>query len=126
MDAEPRRGIAAWRRKFARAGRGLAVGVRSESSFPVHFFAAAVALLAAGVLGLPIAQWGVLLLAITLVIAAELFNSAVERLARAVSREHDPNLADALDTSSGAVLAAAIGAAAVGALVFFHRLMAVL
>ncbi|MFV2065717.1 MAG: diacylglycerol kinase [Pirellulales bacterium] len=119
------RGFAAWRRKFGPALRGLAVGIRSESSFPVHFFAAVVVLVASGALGMRVAEWATLLLSITIVMMAELFNSALERMARAVSKDHDPHLADALDTSSGAVLVAAIGAAAVGTLVFLNRLLEV-
>ena len=119
------RGFTAWRRKFGRALHGVAVGVRGESSFAVHFLAAALVLVAGGVLRMRVAEWAALLLSITMVITAELFNSALERMARAVSRDHDPHLADALDTSSGAVLAAAVGAAAVGTLVFLNRLVEV-
>ena len=50
--------------------------------------------------------------------AAELFNSAIERLAREVDREHNPNVGVALDIASGAVLVAAVGAAIVGSLIF--------
>jgi len=117
---------ASWRRKFGRAIHGMAVGIRSESSFAVHFFAAAVVLVAGGMLRMCVAEWAVLLLSITIVMTAELFNSALERMARAVSKEHNPHLADALDTSSGAVLAAAVGAAVVGTLVFLNRLWEVL
>jgi diacylglycerol kinase len=45
---------------------------------------------------------------------AELFNSAIEHLAQAITADHDDHLRDALDISSGAVLVASLGAAAVG------------
>lgn len=63
------------------------------------------------------AQWLVLVLCVTMVIAAELFNSAIEHLARAITREEHPEIRDALDIASGAVLVAAIGASIVGLLV---------
>ncbi len=47
-----------------------------------------------------------------------MFNSALERLARAVNQKYDPNIRDALDIGSGAVLTAAIGAATVGGCLF--------
>ena len=59
---------------------------------------------------------------IAMVIGAELFNSALERLARAVTRSEDEDVAVALDIASGAVLVVSLGAAAVGGLVFLHRI----
>ncbi|MDZ7616567.1 MAG: diacylglycerol kinase, partial [Patescibacteria group bacterium] len=99
-----------WRGKFRNAFRGVKVGVQGESSFKVHFFFAG-AVLAAGV-ALRIddpRQWCLLLLCIAVVLAAELFNSALERMAKAVSDQPDPNVGAALDISSAAVLVAAAG-----------------
>lgn len=68
------------------------------------------------------ADWYALLLCVTVVLAAEMFNSALESLAKALRRDYDPHIADALDIGSGAVLVAAIGAVIVGAMVFLNRL----
>jgi diacylglycerol kinase len=43
-------------------------------------------------------------------------NTAIEHLARAVTREPNPEVRDALDVASAAVLMAALGAAVVGAM----------
>jgi diacylglycerol kinase len=110
-----------WRRKFGCALRGCGRGVRGQSSFAVHLLAAVGVIAAAAVLRCEPWQWAVLVLCITIVLAAEMFNTAIEALARAVRREHDPHLADALDIGSAAVLVAAVGAAVVGVLVFAHR-----
>jgi diacylglycerol kinase len=67
------------------------------------------------------AQWGVLLLCIGGVLAAELFNSALEAMAQAITRQEDPHIRDALDIASGAVLTAALTSIAVGIAVFGHR-----
>ena len=48
---------------------------------------------------------------------AELFNSALEQLAKAITKEEDPHVRNGLDIASGAVLVAAIGAAVIGLLV---------
>ena len=66
-------------------------------------------------------RWCVLILCISGVIGAELLNTALERLAKAVGREQNPHIGAALDLASGAVLCGAIGAALVGALVFLVR-----
>nr|MCU0875418.1 diacylglycerol kinase [Pirellulaceae bacterium] len=52
------------------------------------------------------------------VLTAEMFNSALEHLARAVDRSENRHLGSALDIGSAAVLTASIGASLVGALVF--------
>ncbi|WP_425396650.1 diacylglycerol kinase family protein [Aeoliella sp.] len=103
-----------WIWKFACALRGVAVGMRGQNSFYVHVPAAIVACIMAAWLDLPLAEWLVVVLCITVVLSAELINSAIEHLARAVTREEHPEIRDALDIASGAVLVASIGASAVG------------
>lgn len=111
-----------WAVKFRDAFRGARLGIGGQNSFVVHFFAATAVLVTAGVLGLKLWQWCVLLLCIAAVLTAEMFNSALESLARAVTRQHDPHIGQALDTGSAAVLVSALGAATVGTLIFAHRL----
>lgn len=110
-----------WRAKFHDAFRGTKRGLRGQSSFSVHLFCGAVVITAAAALGMSRVEWCLLLMCIALVLTAEMFNTALEHLARAVDRRYNPEIAAALDVSSAAVLLAALGAAAVGALVFVHR-----
>ena len=93
------------------------MGVRGQSSFYVHLPLAAAVLLVGMWIDVSWTEWLILLLCITAVLAAELFNSALEHLSRAVTREEHPEVRDALDIASGAVLVTAIGAAVVGLLV---------
>ena len=55
---------------------------------------------------------------IVVVLAAELFNSALETLVPAITRDHDEHVARALDIASGAVLCLACGAVVVGVAIF--------
>ena len=110
-----------WAKKFADAFRGLKQGVRGQRSFYVHFVLTAAVLAAAAALRVQRAEWCLLVLCIALVLAAELFNSALESLARAVADRPHPRVRDALDISSAAVLVSACGAAAVGLLIFLNR-----
>jgi diacylglycerol kinase len=122
---DPRRG--SWIGKFRCAGRGVMGALRAQrSSFAVHLVVAAAVVVAAIVLGVSLIEWCVLILCVAAVMIAELFNTALEHLARAVTREHNEEIRDALDTSSGAVLLVAIGAAIAGSLIFMHRLGVVL
>lgn len=112
-----------WSEKFGDAFHGVKAGVRGQSSFFVHFFVAALVLAAAAALGVrSLAEWGVLLLCITVVLSAEMFNSAIESLARAITRDVDPHVGTALDIGSAAVLLASIGAALVGSILLANRL----
>jgi diacylglycerol kinase len=111
-----------WFNKFRSAFRGLWLAVRSERSFVVHLPMAAAVAIAAAALQVSLVEACLLLLAATLVLAAEVFNTAIEFLAREITRDQRPGIAAALDLASGAVLLASMGAAAVGSAIFLHRL----
>lgn len=96
--------------------------MRGQNSFYVHLPAAVVACGIAAWLGVSQAEWLAIVLCITVVLSAELFNSAIEHLARAISRDEHPELRDALDIASGAVLVASVGACVVGVLVLVQHL----
>lgn len=114
VSDQPR--VRTWTRMFADAGRGLVVAVRGEINFFVHLFIAMLAGVAGGIIGMTDERWAIYILCVTVVLAAELFNTAIEHLARAVSREENPEIRNALDVASAGVLLAAIGAACVGVL----------
>ena len=56
-------------------------------------------------------------------ISAELLNTAIERLARAITRKYHPEIRDALDVSSAAVLIIAIGAVLLAMLILGRPLL---
>jgi diacylglycerol kinase len=122
MHPEPPPPVRTWNEKFRDSFRGLKAGIRSQSSFFVHFFFATVVLVAAAVLKIHREEWCILLLCITIVLTAEMFNSALESMARAITGKSNPHLGNALDIASAAVLVASIGASVVGSLVFIYRL----
>ncbi len=104
-------------RGFGHAGRGawLAAGQRN---FRVHLLVAVLVLLAGRHFGVTAGEWAVLLICIFWVLGMEALNSALEVLADRVCAEHDPLIGRAKDLAAGAVLLSAIGAAAVGLVVF--------
>ncbi len=115
-----------WKQKFADAFRGIREGVRGQSSFAVHFAVAAAVIAAAALLRMDLIRWCLLALCIAGVLAAEIFNSALEAMSRAITRQENPHLRDALDIASGAVLTAVFGAVVVGALLFGYRALELL
>ena len=110
-----------WRGKFADAFRGLSRAIRSQSSFLVHIWVAAAVVAIAVLLRVGPLEWCLLAAAIGIVLAAEIFNTAIESLARAIPVGRHPRIRDALDMASAAVLVASATAVAIGLIVFGTR-----
>jgi diacylglycerol kinase len=106
--------------RLVRAFRGAKCGVRGESVFFVYFFSTALVLAAATALEASLLEWAVLLLCITAVLWAEMFNTALQRLNQALRQPGSK--VEALDVGHAAVLVTLIGAGSVIALILFARL----
>jgi diacylglycerol kinase (ATP) len=110
---------------FRHAGRGLAWAFSSQANLRVHLVAAVAVLVAAVLLRFSAIELVAIILCFAIVIAAELFNTTLEVLIDYAWPEHHPMIGRAKDLAAAAVLVAAVGAAAVGVLlfarhVFFH------
>ena len=92
------------------------------SSDLVHLGVALAVVIVAAILRVSPVEWCLLSGAIGFVLAAEVFNTAIESLARAHDVGRHPRIRDALDMASAAVLVAAVTAAAIGAIVLLPRL----
>lgn len=112
-----------WRHKFGEAFRGVKLGIRGQSSFYVHFFFAALAVLTGFLLECGWAEWCLVALAIGLVLTAELFNSALETLFHGLDSDTKNRLVGVLDIAAGAVLVASTTAVIVGGIVFGRKLL---
>ena len=115
-----------WSQKFADAFRGLSRAVRSQSSFSVHLGMAMAVVAAGAVVQVSPVEWCLLVFAIGLVLMAEIFNTAIESLARGPGSRRHPRLRDALDMASGGVLVAAVTAAVIGLFVFVPRVLSLM
>lgn len=111
-----------WLQKFRDAFRGIGLGVYRQSSFRVHFCLTFAVVLCGAIFRVSLWEWCVLLLCITVVLAAEMFNSALESMGKAITDERHHHLGNALDIGSAAVLVASLGAALVGTIIFVNRL----
>jgi diacylglycerol kinase len=113
-----------WLMMFRDAFRGIREGVLGERAFAVHLPMAVAVVAAATFFRVTPTEWLVLILCITLVITAELLNSALERMAKAVTQERNVHVGAALDIAAGAVLLASIGAVICGLIVFVPHAIA--
>ncbi len=117
MNQTPQQRRRTWSAKFRDALRGVGAGVRGQSSFLVHLICAAGVVLVSAWAQLNAWQWCVMLLCVALVLVSEMFNTSLEAMAKAIDTNYHPQLRDALDIASGAVLLASGGAVVVGTIV---------
>jgi diacylglycerol kinase len=108
---------------FRYAFRGLGFAIRSEIHVRIHLVAT-LAVVGAGLyFDLSSTEWCSISLAIGLVIASEILNTAIERLVDIVRPEHDVVAGQVKDVASAASLVAALAAAVVGVIVFGPHLL---
>lgn len=99
------------RLRFALAG--IAHGFRTERSFRTQALALLLAILALLILRPAPLWWALVLVSSAAVLAAELFNTALERLTDHLHPELHPEIRIVKDCAAAAVLCVALGAAGV-------------
>lgn len=109
--------------KFAWAIAGLMAVIREEQNMKVHLVAAGIALGIGWALGLERVEWGLLLIAIILVLMAEVINTAIERTVDLIAPQYHPLAEKAKNMAAGAVLLSAISAVILGVIVFGPHLI---
>jgi diacylglycerol kinase len=109
---------------FRYAFAGLADLLRTQPNARIHLLASLLVLAAGFYFEISTAEWCAALLAIAIVFSAEAFNTAIEYLTNLVSPGYHPLAGKAKDVAAAAVLIAAIGAAAVGLIIFLPKIMA--
>ncbi|HQU60355.1 MAG: diacylglycerol kinase family protein [Phaeodactylibacter sp.] len=109
---------------FQYAFTGIATLMRSTPNAWIHLLAALAAITLGFFFSISTIEWCLVALAIAFVFAAEAFNTALEHLTDLASPGHHPLAGKAKDLAAGAVLLAALGAAAVGLLIFGPKVLA--
>jgi undecaprenol kinase len=97
-------------RRLGFAVAGLAHAVRGERSLQTQLAALVLVVLVLAYLRPPAVWWALASLCAALVLAAELFNTAIEHLADHVHPQLHPQIRIVKDCAAAAVLCAAIGA----------------
>jgi len=110
-------------RRLRRAVEGLVHAVRSEHSLKLQLAVFVGVLVALAILRPGPIWWALVLLASAAVIAAELFNTAIEHLADHLHPALHPQIRIVKDCAAAGVLIAVLGALAVAAALLAHLLM---
>jgi diacylglycerol kinase (ATP) len=122
----PRRRSVRWiqqrLRSFPFAFAGIGHLLRTQGNAQIHVAAGSAAIALGFLFNIDRGEWLALALTITLVLAAEGVNTAVEAVVDLVTPGFHPLAKIAKDVAAGTVLLTAIGAVAVGLIVFLPRL----
>ena len=103
---------------FGYAFKGIGSLLKKEHNAWIHCTAIVVVTIAGFYYGITPTEWCIVLLCFGMVLAAEAFNTAIERLVNLVSPDFHPIAGDVKDVAAGAVLICAIAAALIGGIIF--------
>lgn len=108
---------------FRYAMRGLVTVWKEESNFRIETLAMALVVFCMFYFDFSFIEKTLCILVITIVLSAEILNTAIEDLCNKVEPSHDFVIAKIKDTSSAFVLVSSLGALVVGVLVFLNHFL---
>jgi diacylglycerol kinase (ATP) len=111
---------------FRFAFQGILGLIRTEHNAWIHTVAAIMAIILGFVLDISVPEWITIIILISLVLAGEAFNSAIEALADHASPEIHPLIGKAKDYAAGGVLLLAVGALTAGCIIFIPKILELL
>ncbi|MCB0662945.1 MAG: diacylglycerol kinase family protein [Saprospiraceae bacterium] len=103
---------------FLYAWKGIILLIRSEQNAWVHLLATLLVIVFGCYFNISNGEWIAAILCIVLVLSAEGFNTALEKLTDLISPDTHPLAGQVKDLAAGAVLITAIGAFIVGLIIF--------
>ena len=110
-------------KSFGYAFKGIAKLIHKEHNAWIHCTAIVVVTLGGIYFNITPTEWCIVILCFGIVLAAEGFNTAIEKLVDLVSPDYHPIAGDVKDIAAGAVLICAIAAAIIGIIIFSPYLM---
>ena len=106
---------------FKCAGKGVFDVIKSERNMRIHMAFAFYVIISGIIADVSKSEWMILVLCISSVIGAELFNTALERLCDHISTGYSERIGIVKDISAGAVLILAVGSVVIGGIIFFNK-----
>lgn len=108
---------------FGYAWTGIKTLFRKEAHAKIHLLAMILVLIAGYIFQLDKTEWCIILMSIGIVLMAEGFNTAIERVCDKVSPERNPLIKDAKDIAAGAVLLVVMAVVAIGLIIFIPKIL---
>lgn len=107
---------------FRYAFEGIFAGIKNERNMKTHCLAVVLVIIAGILFKISMVEWCICFVLFGLILSLELMNTAVEAVVDLVTEEKKPLAKLAKDTAAGAVLIAAIMAAAAGCIIFIPKI----
>lgn len=108
---------------FKYAIEGIATSFKEERNMKIHVLFMCLVIGMGFWLKISVLEWLICIILFSVVIAAELFNTAIETVVDMVMPEENQKAKIAKDVSAGAVLVLATGAAVIGIIIFLPKIM---
>ncbi|WP_070138602.1 diacylglycerol kinase [Crocinitomix algicola] len=109
-------------RSFFNAFRGIYILFKTERNAQIHLAAIIVVGISGFYLAISSTDWLFVCSAITAVVVAEGFNTAIEKTLDFISTQENPKIGVIKDIAAGAVLLSALYAIIIAAIVFYPKL----
>jgi diacylglycerol kinase (ATP) len=113
-------------RGFGFAFKGIGYATSTQINFRIHLVASLTAALLGYALKVSAIEWIWIIFCMALVLAAELFNTAIEVLTDLVSPDYNQKAGHVKDVAAGAVLITAIFALITGIIIFLPKILALI
>lgn len=105
-------------KSFIFAFNGLKILFKNEHNSRIHLVFAIIVIAFSFLFKISPIQWSLVIFAIAIVFAAEIFNSAIELICNRISLENENIIKKIKDLSAAAVLVCSIAAAIIGLIIF--------
>ena len=109
-------------KSFGHALKGLKLLFLSQRNAIIHLCLMGLAVVLGVLLKISFTEWAIIVLSSGMVIAAESFNTALEKLSDTIHPERNEGIGSAKDIAAGSVLITAIAALVVGIIIFIPKL----
>lgn len=113
-------------KSFGYAFEGIFTGIQKERNMKIHCFVMICVIVSGCLFRISTLEWCICFILFGLILSLELVNTAVEAVVDLVTEEKKPLAKIAKDTAAGAVLIAAIMAAAAGLVIFIPKVWEIL
>jgi diacylglycerol kinase (ATP) len=110
-------------KSFGNAFRGIFFAFKTQHNIWIHSLAIVVVVIAGFIFKLDVMEWGLVVLAIGLVLATEMINTAMEWLMDLFSPGYSEKAGLIKDVAAGAVLVAAVISVIIGIIVFLPKVI---
>jgi len=111
---------------FKYAFNGIFYFIKSQHNAWIHIVAAFFAIVFGFIFNISVTEWCIIIIIISLVLSAEAFNTAIEKIVDLVSPEYNKLAGIIKDVSAGAVLILAIAAALTGIIIFLPKFLIII